>query len=153
MCTFESLILNPWALTIWNSYSRICPTKLQVRQYLSPLKMDHPQVVLVTSDLDGLLEQFDPFSQRYPISFNGKRYWQTNSLARCTSTIQSHSMGIARKVIIAMWGWEDKMQETNNLNFFGLYLFHGLSDQIVGPFVSYAIQTNGISWMEWTIVV
>ena len=53
-------------------------TKLMVRWYLLPLKMDNPGVVLVVSNLGGLPNQHGPVSERYPISFNGKRYqWTT----------------------------------------------------------------------------
>ena len=53
-------------------------TKLSVHCYLLPLKTDHPGVILVTSNLGG------PFSQWCSISFNGKRYWRTNSLVQQT---------------------------------------------------------------------
>ena len=60
-------------------------TKRLVRQYLLPLKMDHLGVVLVMGELGGPLDQYGPFSQRYPINLHGKKYRRINSLVRRTT--------------------------------------------------------------------
>ena len=54
--------------------------KLLVHQYIISLQMDHPGVILVTRDLGSPSDQYELFSQRQPISFNGKRHcWSDGS--------------------------------------------------------------------------
>ena len=61
-------------------------TKLLVRPYLLPLKMDHPGVVLVTGDSGGPSHQYGLSRQWCFISFNGKRYRRTTEQVRPTKT-------------------------------------------------------------------
>ena len=45
------------------TFSVVGQTKLLVRQYILPLKIEHPGFVLVVGDLDGPSVQYGPFSQ------------------------------------------------------------------------------------------
>ena len=56
------------------TFSVVGQTKPLVRQYILPLKIEHPGFVLVVGDLDGPSVQYGPFSQWYSINFNGSKY-------------------------------------------------------------------------------